>query len=423
MNEQNKPWDTGYECKAVTLLTIGFGLVGLDRWIIGPLLPTISLDLHLNYQDAGSVIGVLGLAWGAAALCLGGLSDRIGRKKVLVPSIVLFSLLSGLSGVASSLTGLLLIRSIMGVTEGAFCPTSFAATAEASKPARRGLMQGVQQSTFALFGLAFAPIIATQLLAFTTWRWIFALVALPGLITAVLLVLTIREPVTIKGSAEFEVKRAPFMEVFRHRNVWLGMLSLCCAMTGIFVLSALAPSYLIDFLKLTKEQMGFVMSAIGFGGFFGQFGLPGLSDLFGRKVMALVGFLGGALFLYCFIHTGAVPTALFALLFGTTIFAFGLFALITGPIATEAAPLGLLSLAAGIIIGIGEIFGGGIAPFLAGSIAQHYGIQFVLYFALGGLLLGAFVSLFMRETAPIRTKSTVSDLDRLEAAGNSVVGS
>jgi MFS family permease len=128
-------------------------------------------------------------------------------------------------------------------------------------------------------------------------------------------------------------------------------------------------------------------------------------------------------FLYFFIHTGPNPALLFALLFGTTIFAFGLFALITGPIATEAAPLGLISLAAGIIIGVGEIFGGGVAPFIAGAIAQNYGIQFVLYFALGGLSLGVLVSLFLRETAPSRTKSGVSDLDKLEAAGDSVVGS
>jgi predicted MFS family arabinose efflux permease len=423
MNEHGKHWDTAYEWKAVTLLTIGFGLVGLDRWIIGPLLPSISPDLHLNYQDAGSVIGALGLAWGVAALFLGGLSDRIGRKKVLVPAIVLFSLLSGFTGMAGSLTGLLLIRAVMGVTEGAFCPTSFATTAEASKPSRRGLLQGVQQSTFALFGLAFAPIIATQLLAVTTWRWVFVLVAVPGLITAVLLAITIREPVTVQGSPGHAAQRAPVGDVFKHRNVWLGMLSLCCAMTGIFVLSALAPSYLTDYLKLSKEQMGFVTSAIGFGGFFGQFGLPGLSDLFGRKVMAIIGFLGGAIFLYFFIHTGANPSVLFALLFGTTIFAFGLFALITGPIATEAAPLGLISLAAGIIIGVGEIFGGGVAPFIAGAIAQNYGIQFVLYFALGGLSLGVLVSLFLRETAPSRTKSGVSDLDKLEATGDSVVGS
>jgi hypothetical protein len=127
-------------------------------------------------------------------------------------------------------------------------------------------------------------------------------------------------------------------------------------------------------------------------------------------------------FLWFYIHTGANPSMLFALLFGTTIFAFGLFALITGPIATEAAPLGLISMAAGIIIGIGEIFGGGVAPAIAGAIAQHYGIQFVPYFAFGGLVVGVVVSLFLQETAPAKTK-TVSDLDKLEASGDSVVGS
>jgi predicted MFS family arabinose efflux permease len=430
MTEHTKHWDTAYEWKAVTLLTIGFGLVGLDRWIIAPLFPAIAPDLHLNYQDAGNIIGALGLAWGVAAVVLGGLSDRIGRKRVLVPAIVLFSLLSGLTGVAGGLTSLLLIRGVMGVTEGAFCPTSFATTAEASKPVRRGLNQGIQQSTFALFGLAFAPIIATQLLRVMSWRGVFMLVAVPGLITAVLLAITIREPVTVRGGGthggahghgDIAAQRAPLSEIFKHRNVPLGMLGLLCAMTGIFVLSALTPNYLTDYLKLSQGQMGFVISAIGFGGFFGQFGLPGLSDVFGRRIMAIIGFAVGALFLWFFIHAGANPPLLFALLFGTTIFAFGLFALITGPIATEAAPLGLISSAAGIIIGAGEIFGGGVAPAIAGGIAQHYGIQYVPYFALAGLVTGAVVSLFLQETAPRKAKSAVSDLDKLEASGDGVV--
>jgi MFS family permease len=420
MVEHSKQWDTAYEWKAVTLLTIGFGLVGLDRWIIAPLFPTIAAELHLNYQDAGNIMGALGLAWGVAAIVLGGLSDRVGRRAVLIPAIVLFSLLSGLSGLASGLMSLLLVRGMMGITEGAFCPTSFAATAEASKASRRGLNQGIQQSTFALFGLAFAPIIATQLLHVMSWRGVFLIVAIPGLITAVLLGLVIREPVTVHKSVG-AVRRAPLKEIFKHRNVPLGMLGLLCAMTGIFVLSALVPNYLTDYLKLSVAQMGFVTSAIGFGGFFGQFGLPGLSDLFGRRIMAVIGFAVGALFLWLFIHSGANPPLLFALLFGTTIFAFGLFALITGPIATEAAPLGLISSAAGIIIGAGEIFGGGVAPAIAGAIAQRYGIQYVPYFAFAGLVAGALVSLFLQETAPSK-RAAVSDLDKLEQSGDSVVG-
>ena len=45
--------------------------------------------------------------------------------------------------------------------------------------------------------------------------------------------------------------------------------------------------------------------------------------------------------------------------------------MLTGPIATEAAPAGLISSAIGIVVGAGEIFGGGAAPSIAGWVAQH----------------------------------------------------
>jgi MFS family permease len=142
------------------------------------------------------------------------------------------------------------------------------------------------------------------------------------------------------------------------------------------------------------------MSAIGFGGFVGQFGIPGLSDVFGRKIMAILSFIGAAILLFVFTAVGADPPVLFALLFVITFFCLGLIALLTGPIATESAPAGLVSSAIGIVVGAGEIFGGGIAPVIAGFIAQHYGIQNILYLALSGVTLGIFVCLFLKETAP-----------------------
>jgi predicted MFS family arabinose efflux permease len=397
-------WDGSYEWKAVTLLTLGFGLVGLDRWIIAPLFPAMMKDLQLNYQDLGNIVGALGLAWGIFAVVAGGLSDRLGRRRVLIPALIGFSLLSGFSGMASSLTSLIFIRALMGVTEGSFCPTSFATTNDASKPSRRGFNLGLQQSTFPLFGLALGPIVATQLLGVTSWRWIFVIVAIPGLILAVLIAATIREaPTTGAKAAE---QRAPLSELFRHRNVPLGMLALLCAMSGIFTISAMIPNYLVDYLKLSTAQMGFVTSAIGFGGFLGQLVLPGISDLVGRKLVAILGFVVGALFLYAFMRTGASPGTLFALLFAACFCCFGLLGLITGPIAAEAAPRGLVSSTAGIIIGSGEIFGGGVAPSLAGAVAQNYGLQHTLTMALTGLSLGVVVCLFLRETAPRRVAST-----------------
>jgi predicted MFS family arabinose efflux permease len=406
MSNTDKPWDTNYEWKAVTLLTLGFGLVGLDRWIIAPLFPSMMKDLGLDYQDLGNLIGALGLAWGVFAIVAGGLSDRLGRRKVLVPTILAFSILSGLSGIAQSLTALIFLRALMGITEGSFCPTSFAATAEASKPARRGFNLGVQQSAFPLFGLALGPIIATQLLQFLDWRWVFIVVAVPGIVIGFFIWRVIREPATVGSNAT--VARAPLRDVLKHPNVPLGMVALMCAMSGIFVLSAMVPNYLVDHLGLTVQQMGFVTSAIGFGGFLGQVVLPGASDIVGRKTVAVTGFALGAIFLVAFQRVGANPFLLFALLFASTFFCFGLLGLVTGPIAAEAAPRGLISSTAGIIIGTGEIFGGGIAPAIAGYIAKNYGIQHVLSLALAGLTTGVIVSLFLRETAPRKATAAPS---------------
>jgi fucose permease len=52
-------------------------------------------------------------------------------------------------------------------------------------------------------------------------------------------------------------------------------------------------------------------------------------------------------------------------------------------------------------VGAGEIFGGGVAPYIAGGIADTYGLPNVLYVALIGVALGIVVCLFLKETAPL----------------------
>lgn len=394
----------GYEWKAVALLSLGFGLVGLDRWIIAPLAPHILKDLSFGPDKFGLLVAVLGITWGIAAVFLGSLSDRIGRRKVLIPSLIFFSLASGLSGLAGGFLSLLLIRGIMGGAEGAFCPTSFAAVAEASKPSRIGFNQGLQQSMFALFGLGFGPFIAAWLLTVTSWRGVFILVTVPGLILSVLIWLYIRDPKRTPSKAasaqQAEEPGASIGQVLKVHNVRISMLGLLCAMCGIFTLAAFAPLYLTEYLHLDAWAAAFAASAIGFGGFAGQWVLPTLSDIFGRRPMAILGFLGGAIFVFLFINTGASTLPLFATLFGATVCSFGLLSLISGPIAAESAPVGMVSTAAGLIIGVGEVFGGGLALVVAGYLIANYGIQSMLYLALAGLALGVVLMIFLKETAP-----------------------
>lgn len=396
-------WDTSYEWKTVTLLGLGFGLVGLDRWIIAPLFPFMLADLGLDIQDQGNIVGILGMTWGVFAIFSGRLSDSIGHRKILIPAMLLFSLLSGLPGVATGFASLFTIRLLMGVVEGSYCPTSFSATAAASHPSRRGFLQGVQQCGSALFGLALGPIIATQLLQVVpSWRWVFLVAAIPGFVVGALLYVVLREPAETQGGRMVGASKTggKWSDVFKSRNIVLSMCGLFCAMTCVFVLGAMVPNYLLDYLKLPPTQMGFVMSGLGFGGFVGQFAVPGLSDLFGRRIMAVMGFVGAAVFVYLLRSAGANPPVLFALLFLVSFCCLGNVALITGPISTEAAPPGLISSAIGMVVGAGEIFGGGVAPIIAGAVAQNYGIENILWVALFGAVLGVIVSVFLRETAP-----------------------
>ena len=149
MNQQQTPtpsaWDRAYEFKVVALMTVGFGLVGLDRFIINPLFPVIQKELNLNYQDLGLISGILALAWGIASVFSGPLADRYGRMQVMVPAVLVFSLLVGTTGLATGLYSMLLVRSLMGLAEGAYVPPSIVATIEASKPSRMGLNIGIQQ--------------------------------------------------------------------------------------------------------------------------------------------------------------------------------------------------------------------------------------------------------------------------------------
>ena len=417
-----KPWDVSYEWKALLAMSIAFGLVGIDRFILPPLFPAIMKDLPLTYQNLGDLVAVLGIAWGVSAIATGFMSDRLGRRSILVPAVIVFSLLSVLSGMATGLVSLLVIRATMGAFEGPVAATGVAVAVEASHPKRRGMNNGIFQCTVSLFGSGIGPILATQLLLITTWRHVFWIVGLPGLVIAAILWFVIREPATLAAQRGTSVvARASIWTLFRHRNVPLAMVTLLCAMTGIFVLSAMMPNYLVDYLKLTGTQMGIVTSAIGFGGALGQFGLLTVSDFIGRRIATLLSFVIAGIALWLFIHTGSNMPMLFGLLFIAAMFNFGALAILAGPIPAEAAPAGLVASAAGLVIGAGEIFGGGVANHVAGAIAQHSGIQYTLYFALGGQVLGLLLALFLRETAPRRTRNAgaehVSVLDRAPTPG------
>ena len=419
MADLHTRWDTDYEWKVVLLLALGFGLVGMDRFVINALWNTIAQDLGLDPGAIGTLAGLTAVAWGAFAIVFGRLADRWGHRRILLWSIILFSLLGGVTGLATGMVFFIVVRTTLGLMEGAYTPTSFAAVAVASKPSRRGLNQGLQQCGVSLLGLALAPIIATQMLnAGLSWRMVFILIAAPGFIVVALLWRVLKEPKHTQGAAALGVVEdtstlsmgellASYLGPLKSYNIVVSTICLLGAMCGLFTLAAMVPIYLENFIRLDVTQMGVVTSAIGFGGFFGQFSWPGLSDKVGRKPVCVVGFAAAAVCVYWFIQVGGGTSALFFPLFLTSYFCFGNIALITGPIATESAPVGLVAASIGLVVGVGEVFGGGLGPIMGSFVIPNYGFVGPLYVALFGMVLGFVASLALKETAPIKVGAGV----------------
>jgi predicted MFS family arabinose efflux permease len=394
----------GNEFKVVVVMALGFGLVGIDRFLIATMFPVIARDLRLSYADIGVITGALAIAWGGSALFTGNASDRIGRRIVLCGSMIVFALLIGGSGLAAGLGGLVVVRILMGLADGAYTPTSIAATIEASDPKRRGLNIGIQQMMLPLCGLGIAPLAVSALLKILNWRWVFLVFVVPGL----LLALAVWRIIPAGAPGKPSETRNSFRDwraVLAYRNVPIGGALMLCWLTCLITTSAFLPNYFMDYLHLPFDEMGGIMSAIGLGSTAGTLVLPWLSDFIGRKPVMVISTVGALMSLLLLATMTAEMKPLFACLFMVHFFNNALITLTVGPLCSESVPAQLMATASGLVIAAGELFGGGIAPVAVGQLAQRIGIQHILWLPIVMMTVGMILSLFTLETRIKGTRS------------------
>lgn len=394
-----------YENMLLAILFFSWGTVFLDRMSQLYLAPYFAPEFHLTHEQIGMLASVLAVTWAFSTLFFGALSDRIGRKPILIPVVLAFSLLSWVSGIVQNYHQLLLVRGLLGIAEGPAWSIMTALIEESSPPSRRGRNIGIVVSATALVGLALAPVLTTQVAARFGWRWAFFVSGVPGFLLAVLIWKVVREPERSEGAGAHghPLRFGDFLSILRYRNIWL-----CCAgasgfLIWLFLLNVFAPLYITEVAHQPATTAGFLLGASGLGSFFFALFFPALSDRIGRKPVLLVMSVMCAI-----VPLALLITPLYSHLWVLASIVFltnpgqGIAALIMVLVPTESVSPKLAATAIGMATLAAEIFGATVTPVFAGALAQKYGLAITMWMSAGGTALLFLAALFLKETFRVR---------------------
>ena len=396
---EGQPSSRGYQIWVTALLSLNFGILFFDRNALNFLMPFVQPDLKLSNTQVGMFSSALSLTWALSGLFVGRISDKLGsRKPVIVVATIAFCVCSFISGLASSFLMLLGARLLMGAAEGGVMPVSHSMIVAEVAPERRGLAMGVAQNLGSnLLGSGLAPILLVPVAMAVGWRTGFYLVALPGLVTAALIWFTLREP-----PAEVHDAAAPkvtLREAFAHRNVVLCALISILLVAYLVVCWAFMPLFLTSIRGFDPETMGWLMATLGISAGLGSFVVPAISDVIGRRpVMIFFAFLGVILPLGGLYYQGSVWVLAAIFFFGWGL--NGLFPMFMATIPAESVDPRLTATLTGVVMGTGEVLGGVLAPFLAGALADVYGLAAPLWLMACCALLSGALALGLIESAP-----------------------
>jgi predicted MFS family arabinose efflux permease len=401
-----------YQAWLVGLLSINFGIVFFDRQALAVLMPFVQPDLALTGVQIGLLGGALSLTWSFAAFGMGALSDALGNRKVpLILTTLAFCACSFLTGLAASFAFLLAARMLMGVAEGGVMPIGHAMIVTEVDPEYRGTAQGVAQNFGSnLLGSFAAPMILIPFAIAWGWHSAFFLAAAPGLVTAILIWFTLREPPRPPRppKAGAGAPRDSWLSVMKVRNV------LVCCILAILLVSYLVvcwsfiPAYLVQVRGMDPDAgTKWLLATLGISATIGSFAVSGLSDRIGRRpVMIALPFLGVILPLGAMFFDGPFWALIAIFFFGWGL--VGIFPLFMATVPSESVSPARVATALGLCMGTGEVIGGAFAPVIAGAAQDAWGRNLPLWIMVGLTVVAGFVAMLLVETAP-RKRGTAPD--------------
>ena len=168
---------------ALVTLFLAPAFIFANMYTTQAILPVLSLDFNISAPTAGLTVSLLVLAVAIGSLIYGPLSDRIGRKKVMVSASFLVIIPTLLCGFAPNFTTLVVLRALQGLLMPGLTSVAIPYVNEEYEGKGRGLAMGIYVCGLTLGGL-FARVGSAALTGFFDWRIALEAFALPTLIAA-----------------------------------------------------------------------------------------------------------------------------------------------------------------------------------------------------------------------------------------------
>ncbi len=391
---------TGYAWLVVGMLWVVACLNYLDRQMIFSVFPLLRSEMGLGDVQLGLLSTVFLWVYGAASPFGGYLADRVGRKRVLVLSLAVWTTVTLLTGYVQTFQQLLIARALMGVSEAYYLPAALALIADLHGGNTRSLATGVHQ-TGLYAGVAFGGVIGGALGQAHGWRYPFLVLGIVGLVYAAVLAFGLRGDTGVRV-AEAGSSPTPFGLSLREvvgRPGYLGMLTAFSAFAiANWIVYTWLPLFMFERFGMSLAEAAFtatfylqVASLVGIlsGGWLAD--RWGRTNSRGRVLTQAIGVAVAAPFLFVVGFTTSVPVLVAALIaFGM---GRGFYDSSTMPVLAQVARPEIRATGYGVFNLAGCIVGGAMAT-AAGALKPLIGLSgaiqvsaALLLFAAGALAL------------------------------------
>lgn len=279
-----------YRYYVLAILTVVYAFNFIDRQLLVILQEPIKAELGLSDTQLGLLTGfAFALFYVVCGIPIARWADKGVRRNIVALALTVWSGMTALSGLAGNFTHLLLARVGVAVGEAGGSPPSHSMISDIFKPKNRALALSIYSIGIyigILFGFALGGWIAQTF----GWRLAFFVVGLPGILLAILVRFTVKEPA--RGWSENRTDHAepapPVLEVARFlwtrrsfRNIALAASMQAFIIYGI---GNWLPSYFLRNFDIGLSELGAWMAlTTGIGGAVGSFSGGWLADKFGAR--------------------------------------------------------------------------------------------------------------------------------------------